>query len=114
MRERGAQLSVQVTVKLHGILRDYRPAGMTGDVMQLDFDDSATVISVVERIGIPRKVIHAAFLNDEQVRLDTALKDGGFLRLFPPVVGGCSPRPVTPPRHRMLCSRRGVAKPGRR
>jgi molybdopterin converting factor small subunit len=79
---------VQVTVKLHGILRDYRPPGFKGDVLNLDLDDGATVLSVSQRIGIPRKVLHAAFLNDEQVGVDAALKDGDFLRLFPPVVGG--------------------------
>jgi len=82
---------VHVTVKLHGILRDYRPPGFKGDVIPFDLEDGATVLSVAERIGIPRKVLHAAFLNDEQVNLDAALVDGGFLRLFPPVVGGSSP-----------------------
>lgn len=84
---------VHITVKLHGILRDYRPPGFKGDVMVLDFDETPTVIGVTERIGIPRKVVHAAFLNDEQVKLDAALKDGDFLRLFPPVVGGAGPLP---------------------
>ena len=80
---------MRVTVKLHGILRDYRPPGLKGDVMTFDdLDESFTVMGLVERIGIPRKVLHAAFLNDEQVRLDAPLTDGGFLRLFPPVVGG--------------------------
>lgn len=80
---------MRVTVKLHGILRDYRPAGFSGDVMPFDdLDNGATALDVAERIGIPRKVLHAAFLNDEQVRLDSPLIDGGFLRLFPPVVGG--------------------------
>ncbi len=79
---------MRVTVKLHGILRDYRPPGFQGDVMHFDLDDGATVRHVAERIGIPRKILHAAFLNDEQVGVDAALKDGDFLRLFPPVVGG--------------------------
>ena len=57
-------------------------------MIPFDLEDGTTVLSVAERIGIPRKVLHAAFLNDEQVNLDAALVDGGFLRLFPPVVGG--------------------------
>ncbi len=90
---------MRVTVKLHGILRDYRPPGFKGDVMQFDLEESATVRHVAERIGIPRKVLHAAFLNDEQVTLDAALVDDGFLRLFPPVVGGSSQmcNPAAPP-----------------
>ncbi len=80
---------MRVTLKFHGILRDYRPPGFKGDVMPMDLEEGATVLGVIERSGIPRKVVHAAFLNDEQVGLDAALKDGDFLRLFPPVAGGC-------------------------
>jgi len=87
---------VRVTVKLHAILRDYRPAGFKGDVMHLDLEDGATVLQVLEHIGIPRKSLHAAFLNDEQVDVDAVLDEGDFLRLFPPVVGGSS----LPPRLR--------------
>lgn len=79
---------MRVRVKLHGILRDYRPAGFKGDVLEMELDEGATVLDVAERFGIPRKVLHAAFFNDEQIRFDTQLSDGGFLRLFPPVVGG--------------------------
>jgi len=79
---------VPVTVKLHGILRDYRPSGLKGDVLPCELEARTTIRDIAERIGIPRKVLHAAFVNDEQVGLDTVLKDGDFLRLFPPVVGG--------------------------
>jgi len=79
---------VRVSVRLHAVLRDYRPAGFKGDWLPLDLDAGATVTSVVERLGIPRKALHAAFLNDEQVGVDAALNDGDHLRLFPPVVGG--------------------------
>ena len=79
---------MHVTVKLHAILRDYRPPGLAGDVLEFDLAEGATVLQVAERIGIPRKVLHAAFVNGEQAGKDTVLKDGDFLRLFPPVVGG--------------------------
>ena len=79
---------MRVTVKLHAILRDYRPPGFKGDVLELALDDGATVLQALEHIGVPRDRLHAAFLNDEQVGLDASLKDGDFLRLFPPVVGG--------------------------
>jgi molybdopterin converting factor small subunit len=81
-------LSVHVTAKLHGILRDYRPAGFTGDVMPVDLEQGATVLDAAQRLGIPRKAVHAVFLNGEQAGLNAVLKDGDFLRLFPPVVGG--------------------------
>ena len=79
---------MRVRVKLHAVLRDYRPPDVKADVMLVDVDDGATVLNVLEYIGIPRKRLHAAFLNDEQVGVDAMLRDGDFLRLFPPVAGG--------------------------
>lgn len=79
---------MRVAVKLHAVLRDYRPPDFKGDVMHVELDEGATVTQVLERVGIPRRALHAAFLNDEQVGVDAVLKDGDFLRLFPPVVGG--------------------------
>ena len=83
---------MRVTVKLHAILRDYRPPGWQGDVMTVEIDDGATVLAVLERLGIPRRRLHAAFLNDEQVGVDARFAEGDFLRLFPPVVGGSADR----------------------
>ena len=79
---------MRVNVKLHAVLRDYRPPDFKGDVMLVELDDGVTVLKVLEHIGIPRKRLHAAFLNDEQVGVDAVLRDGDFLRLFPPVAGG--------------------------
>ena len=79
---------MRVSVKLHAVLRDYRPPGAKADVMLVDLDDGATVLNVLEHMGIPRKRLHAAFLNDQQVGMDAMLRDGDFLRLFPPVAGG--------------------------
>ncbi|HEY4689311.1 MAG TPA: MoaD/ThiS family protein [Anaerolineae bacterium] len=84
---------MRVQVKLHAILRDYRPPGFKGDVLNVVVEEGATVLTAIEHLGIPRKVLHAAFLNDQQVGVDATLKEGDFLRLFPPVVGGSSASP---------------------
>jgi molybdopterin converting factor small subunit len=79
---------MRVVVKLHALLRDYRPAGSTGSTLQLDVSDGATVQSVLDLLGIPRSRVHLAVVNDRQVTSDAALREGDVLRLFPPVAGG--------------------------
>jgi len=79
---------MKIAVKLHGILRDYRPAGAKVDLFEIDLAEPAVARHAAEHFGIPPKKVHAAFLNDEPVDLDAPLKDGDHLRLFPPVVGG--------------------------
>jgi molybdopterin converting factor small subunit len=69
-------------------LRRYRPAGFTGDVVELDLAKGATVRDAVEALGVPVHLVHAVFINDEQGALDAALADGDRVRVFPPVVGG--------------------------
>jgi molybdopterin converting factor small subunit len=79
---------VKVGLRLQAILRRYRPAGFTGDVIEIDLADGATVRDAVEALSVPMNLIHATFINDEQGTLDTALANGDVVRLFPPVVGG--------------------------
>ncbi len=79
---------MKIAVKLHGILRDYRPAGVKVDLFEIDLNEPAVARQAAEYFGIPPKKVHAAFLNDEPIDLDAPLADGDHLRLFPPVVGG--------------------------
>jgi len=83
---------MKVAVKLHGILRDYRPKGVKIDLFELTLNDGAAVHAAVEHFGIPPKAVHAIFLNGELAEVGTLLKDGDHVRLFPPVVGGSEPR----------------------
>ncbi len=79
---------MKIAVKLHGILRDYRPKGSKVDLFDIVLAEPASVQSAVEYFGIPPQKVHAAFLNDEPTELAHPLKDGDRVRLFPPVVGG--------------------------
>lgn len=79
---------MKVAVKLHGILRDYRPKGVKIDLFELTLNEGAVVRDAVEHFGIPIKAVHAVFLNGEVTEVDAPLTDGDQVRLFPPVVGG--------------------------
>ena len=84
---------MKVAVKLHGILRDYRPHGVKIDLFDLSLSDGAVVQDAIQHFGIPIKAVHAVFLNGAAAEISSALKDGDHVRLFPPVVGG-SQRPT--------------------
>jgi molybdopterin converting factor small subunit len=82
---------MKITVKLHGILRDYRPRGVKVDQFEIDVDEAAVARLAAEHFGIPPKRVHAVFINGQDASLDTPLHDGDYVRLFPPVVGGSGP-----------------------
>lgn len=79
---------MKITVKLHGILRDYRPPEAKSDQFEIELDDGALVQHAAGRFGIPPKRVHAVFVDGEEASLETPLHDGAHVRLFPPVVGG--------------------------
>ena len=79
---------MKITVKLHGILRDYRPAGVKLDQFEIEVDNAALARDAAEHFGIPPKRVHAVFVNGQDARLETPLHEGDYVRLFPPVVGG--------------------------
>lgn len=79
---------MKIAVKLHGILRDYRPTGVKVDLFEISLSEPAVARQAAEYFGIPPQKVHAAFLNGEPVELNAPLAEGDHLRLFPPVVGG--------------------------
>jgi len=79
---------MKVGVRLQAILRRYRPAGSHADVVEVDLAETATVRDAATVLGVPPELIHAVFVNDRQVTLETQLAPGDMVRIFPPVVGG--------------------------
>ena len=79
---------MKITVKLHGILRDYRPTGAKIDQFEINVDDAAMARHAAEFFGIPARRVHAVFVNGEEASLETPVHDGDHVRLFPPVAGG--------------------------
>jgi sulfur carrier protein ThiS len=79
---------MKIIVKLHGILRDYRPPDVKNDQFEIEVDERAVVRQAVEHFGIPPQRVHAVFVNGEDATVNTPLHPGDFVRLFPPVVGG--------------------------
>ncbi len=79
---------MKITVKLHGILRDYRPQGVKVDQFEIDVDETALVSQTIKHFDIPAQRVHAVFVNGEEASLESPLHADDHVRLFPPVVGG--------------------------
>jgi molybdopterin converting factor small subunit len=79
---------MKITVKLHGILRDFRPPDAKLDQFEIEVNEAALVRQAVDHFSIPPQRVHAVFVNGADANLDTPLQPGDFVRLFPPVVGG--------------------------
>jgi sulfur carrier protein ThiS len=79
---------MQITVRLHTILRRETPQGII-DRVTLELPDGATVGQAVERIDMPsRPRTMLLVVNGKIVQGDHVLADGDELRLVPGISGG--------------------------
>ena len=88
---------MRVTFKLFAMLTDYLPPQVdgrprNGNVIELDLPEGTTVHQVIERFGLPERLVHlvlidGAFVPKEQ-RDARVLADGQALAIWPPVAGG--------------------------
>jgi hypothetical protein len=78
---------MRITVKLHGFLRRFVPAG-TNEVA-LDLPAGAAVADAVAALGIPPEHAQMIISGEDQLQPPSLLHDGQRLDLFPPLAGGC-------------------------
>jgi thiamine biosynthesis protein ThiS len=77
---------LQVSVHLHGILRDHLPSEAKGQAT-FSLDDGTTVGDLLAQLGIKRRVIVA--LNQDQEPDDTyILQDGDKVSIYTVIGGG--------------------------
>lgn len=78
---------MSLTVRLHGALRRYLPAGARE--LRLDLPEGATVADVLRRAGVPQEHAGIFALDGEQVDAGHPVIPGRVLEVFPPLSGGC-------------------------
>lgn len=82
---------IKVTVKLYGVLRKHRPAGVPGEShhsFEVDLQNGVTVAELAAHLGINAGSFSAVAINGEAAEEDSPLQDGDEVRLFPPSAGG--------------------------
>jgi sulfur carrier protein ThiS len=83
---------MNVTLKLYAGLADYLPKGGRDNRAELIVDDGETVGAVIERNGLPAKLVHLVLVNGVFVppenRGSHRLRQGDHLAIWPPIAGG--------------------------
>lgn len=85
---------MEITVKLYGRLRKYRPAAVPGaphHPFSIVVPEGASVMTVAETLAINRGFVAGTAVNGETAAFDTNLHEGDEVSFFPPTAGGSSP-----------------------
>ncbi|MCS6859654.1 MAG: MoaD/ThiS family protein [Abditibacteriales bacterium] len=82
---------MQVEVKLFGHFRQHLPKDAVNGKAVITLPEGATVLRLLDALGIPFEQDEGVWMivvNDEERFVDTPLKDGDQVSLFPPLPGG--------------------------
>ncbi len=80
---------MKVYVKLYALLRKHHPGPNRSVPMEVELPAGATVADLTPLLNLPPDLVRSAFINNQAAApLDTVLRDGDRIGLFPPVVGG--------------------------
>ena len=74
---------MNVKVKLFATLRNGR-----FDISEMELINGTTILALVEMLGIDKKDAAIIFINGVHAELDTVIKEGDDVAIFPPVGGG--------------------------
>jgi molybdopterin converting factor small subunit len=79
---------MQITVKLFASLSRFSPGGLPASPFEINLPDSATVMDLVDQLGIPPEETKVTFVNGLIRDLDWVLQQGDEVGIFPPIGGG--------------------------
>ena len=82
---------MELTVKLYGTLRKYRPVSIRGAPHQpftISIPENSTVNDLMRSLEVADGAVNATAVNGDAVEPNTLLHDGDTVSLFPPVAGG--------------------------
>ena len=79
---------MQIQVRLFASLSQYRDHPLLSRDGLTELASPVSVGHLVDDLNIPRKEITLIFINGVHAAMDTVLKDGDRLGLFPPIGGG--------------------------
>ena len=84
---------MRITLKLFASLTDYLPAHARRDYqVELDVASDATIVDVIEPLGLPPKLVHLVLVNGVYIppeeRATRTLSEGDALAIWPPIAGG--------------------------
>ena len=79
---------MKVQVELYANLSKYLPPGAEGRKAVVELPDGSTIGELMKHLSIPAEMTALLMVNGAHHPLDTVLKDGHTLAIFPPLAGG--------------------------
>lgn len=83
---------MQITIKLYAMLIGYLPDNAERNVGTLELNPDTSVATVVKQLNLPMELVHLVLVNGVYIypeeQLNTLLKEGDALAIWPPVAGG--------------------------
>jgi molybdopterin converting factor small subunit len=79
---------MKIEIRLFASLARYLPDKSDGRSLIVEVDDETTVKDILERMRVPLGEVKLIFINGIRSEMESSLKDGDRLGVFPPVAGG--------------------------
>jgi len=79
---------MKIEVNLYATLKKYLKNENGGNSAIIDVKEGVCVKDVIQKLKIPVDSVKLIFINSVHAKINTTLKDGDRLGLFPPVGGG--------------------------
>ena len=76
--------TVTIQLKLYATLRKFAP----NDDDEINIEPGTSVSDIIKQLGIPGTEAKLVFINGKKGAIDTILRGGERLGIFPPVGGG--------------------------
>ncbi|RMF91947.1 MAG: MoaD/ThiS family protein [Candidatus Schekmanbacteria bacterium] len=78
----------EIEVRVYATLQKYVPKQDLKTGNKMSIDGNTTIKSLLDNLGIPVEETKIIIVNGVHAELDTVLKDGDRVAIFPPVAGG--------------------------
>ncbi len=79
---------MKIEVNLYATLKRYIKNETESKSSAIDVEEGTCVKDIIQKLKIPADSVKLIFINGVHAKVDTTLKDGDRLGLFPPVGGG--------------------------
>lgn len=79
---------MNITVEPRSYLTDFLKDSPKSNIFNIKLEENAGIPDILKIIGIPQEKIHLVLVNGKVSCLDSSLKDGDKVILYPHLMGG--------------------------
>ena len=79
---------MKIEIRLFASLAPYGKTSLISPQGTMECQSQVTVADLIDTLAVPREEIKLVFVNGKHVGLDSTIKEGDRIGIFPPVGGG--------------------------